>query len=122
MDDSVDSARPRRRGWRDWIRRTRRRTSRATALVAVTAVGAPALANFAVAAHRRDGVIEACYDRRTGVVSLIGERPLRKTCSRGTIAFTFGVEGPRGTTGALGPAGAMGPAGLAGASDRWDRP
>src|SRR5919106_5368395 len=66
-------------------------------------------------AHRRDGVIKACYDRRTGVVSLIGERRLRRTCPRGTIAFTFGVEGPRGATGALGPAGAVGPAGLAGA-------
>src|SRR5918996_223678 len=70
---------------------------------------------LAVAAHLRDGVIKACYDRRTGVVTLIGERRLRRTCPRGTIAFTFGVEGPRGATGALGPAGAMGPAGLAGA-------
>jgi len=95
MDDRVDPARPRRQRWRGWIQRTRRRTTRVTALVAIAAVGAAALANFAMATHRRDGVIKACYDRRTGVVTLIGERRLRRTCPLGTIAFTFAAEGPR---------------------------
>src|SRR5918996_759554 len=71
---------------------------------------------LAVAAHLRDGVIKACYDRRSGVVTLIGERRLRRTCPRGTIAFTFGVEGPRGATGALGGLnGATGRRGAGGA-------
>jgi hypothetical protein len=119
MDDPVDPARPRRPGWRRWIQRARSRTSRVTALVALTAVGSAALANFAVATHRRDGVFTACYDRRTGVVSLIGERRLRSTCPRRTIAFTFAAEGPRGATGAIGPtgpAGAMGTDGADGAT------
>src|SRR5918994_1113927 len=72
MDDPVDPSRPRRPGWRGWTQRASRRTSRVTAMVAITAVGAAALANFAMGTHRRDGVIKACYDRRTGDVSLIG--------------------------------------------------
>jgi hypothetical protein len=114
MDDVVDPVRPRGR-WRGWIPRASRGTSRVTALVAIAVIGAAALANFAVAAHRRDGVIKACYNRRTGVVRLIGERRLRKTCPRRTIAFTFAAKGPRGATGALGPAGPTGPIGPAGA-------
>lgn len=117
MDDRVDPTRPRPPGWRGRIQRARRRTSRVTALVALTAVGSAALVNFAVATHRRDGVFTACYKRRTGVVSLVGERRLRRTCPRGRIAFTFAAEGPRGATGAIGPtgpAGALGPAGADG--------
>ena len=84
------------------------------ALVALAVIGSAALANVAIGTHRRDGVIKACYDRRTGAVSLIRERGLRKTCHRGTRFITFDAESPRGPSGATGATGAVGPTGPAG--------
>ena len=71
-------------------------------------------ANIAVATLGSDGVLTACYNRRTGVVRLIREPRLPRRCPFGTKRFTFSVEGPQGLPGATGPTGPAGPAGAPG--------
>jgi hypothetical protein len=72
------------------------------------------LANVAIATLDSDGVLSACYDRRTGSVRLIREPRLPRRCPRGTRYFTFNVQGQQGPPGATGPTGPAGPAGVPG--------
>jgi len=72
------------------------------------------LVNVAVATLGSDGVLSACYDRRTGSVRLIREPRLPKRCPSGIKYFTFSVKGPQGLPGATGPTGFAGTAGVPG--------
>jgi hypothetical protein len=96
------------------LREVRRPARRAIALLAAGVLAVAGLANVAVATLGSDGVLSACYDRRTGSVRLIGEPRLPKRCPSGTKYFTFSVEGPQGTPGLTGPAGPAGSAGVPG--------
>jgi len=87
---------------------------RAIALLAAGVLALSGLASAAVASLGSDGVLSACYDRKTGSVRLIREPRLPKRCPSGTKYFTFSVEGPQGLPGSTGPTGPAGSAGVPG--------
>jgi hypothetical protein len=57
------------------------------------------------------GVINGCYDGKTGQLYVIDHT---KTCGRGQYSLNWNVEGPAGPAGPQGATGAAGPAGPAG--------
>ena len=95
-------------------REVRRPARPAIALLAAGVLAVAGLANVAIATLDSDGVLSACYDRRTGSVRLIREPRLPRRCPRGTRYFTFNVQGQHGPPGATGPTGPAGPAGVPG--------
>jgi len=105
---------PREPDRRNSIRDVGRPSRRAIALLTGGVLAVAGLVNIAGATLGSDGVVSACYNRRTGAVRLIREPRLPRRCPSGTRRFTFNVQGPEGSPGPTGPTGPAGPAGVPG--------
>ncbi len=88
-------------------------TSRTARAVAVGALSISALATtgFTHAASAAPGVIDACVNKSSGSVRIIGAS---QSCGSAENALSWNVAGPTGPTGPAGATGPTGPAGAAG--------
>ena len=60
-----------------------------------------------------DGVINGCYEKRTGILRVI-DVEAGKACTQYEVSISWNRDGPKGDAGPVGPAGAVGPQGPAG--------
>src|SRR5271154_5886874 len=81
-----------------------RRLAVAAVFVAPLAAARPAIA----APNSTSTVVNACYDRRNGLVRIVDSR---NDCRRDEQFVSWNVEGPTGPAGPAGPAGKTGAAG-----------
>jgi hypothetical protein len=80
-------------------------------IVAAAAIALTALGGLAAAQGAQDETIEACANRKSGLVRVVGEAA---RCRRNERPVSWNVRGPEGPAGPIGPQGATGPQGPVG--------